>query len=68
MGLEETRMDALGGERGAQMDDTCGRTSTEQAGRHEGDKSNWTKASHSATLVKNRRVLGEAELDKKKTS
>lgn len=33
MGLEETLMDALGGERGAQMDDTCGgQAPSKQAG------------------------------------
>lgn len=37
-----------------------------QAGRPDGDKSNWTRGSHSATLVKIQIVLGrEAKLDKK---
>lgn len=37
-----------------------------QTRRPDGDKSNWTKGSHSAALVKNRIVLvREAKLDKK---
>lgn len=64
MALEEKLMHALGGEREAQMDDTCrGQAPCKQA---ELMVTNLTGPKpNSATLVKNRIVLGEAKLDRK---